>query len=353
MESKIQGSIDSPLTNQEIGPGFMLVKGWAFNSSGDDLKITIHIDGNLVGTAHYGLPRFDIFQKYQTEESYESGFIARIPVANLKEGTHKLSIFVELNSNLPISEISFKKTKKKLSPFVPPLAAGQIGEFRKAGEEYLGYCKTLANLKPNEKILEVGCGMGRFAHVFSKYLDKQGSYEAIDTMPQVIEFCKNNISKRYINFHFHLIDVFNDEYNKKGNFDASTYKFPFEENTFDLVFLHSVFTHLIPKDMENYLKEVSRVLKKGGRCLITFVLYSDERLQLISSNNYNFPYIHKFENYRLVNSKKPENAIAYDETFIRKLYEKYNLLIQEPIQYTPFNKKGNRKRQDFIIATKN
>lgn len=33
--------------------------------------------------------------------------------------------------------------------------------FKKNGEEFLRYFIELGNLKPNEKILDVGCGIGR------------------------------------------------------------------------------------------------------------------------------------------------------------------------------------------------
>ena len=257
-------------------------------------------------------------------------------------------------SDSAFSEVSFVKLgRKKSLPIIPLLAAGQRGQFRKTGRDYLEFSKSLLDLRSNEKILEVGCGMGRFAHAFSKYIDENGSYDGIDPMLHVIEYCKDHIHKRYKNFNFQLIDIYNEEYNRDGKFSASNYKFPFSDNSFDFVFLHSVFTHLITNDMINYLKEISRVLKTNGRCLITYFLYSDKRLELMESQHHKFPFGHKFDNYRLVNPDKPENAIAYDENFIRELFQKNNLTIQEPIHYTHFNKKGDRKRQDFIIAKKN
>ena len=45
--------------------------------------------------------------------------------------------------------------------------------------------------------------------------------------------------------------------------------------------MSSVFTHMIPVEMENYLSEVSRVLKKKGKCLITYLLLNCESSDLI------------------------------------------------------------------------
>ena len=51
--------------------------------------------------------------------------------------------------------------------------------------------------------------------------------------------------------------------------------FPCADNSFDLVFLTSVFTHMFAGDVENYLSEISRVLKPGGKCLITWFLLDE------------------------------------------------------------------------------
>ena len=40
----------------------------------------------------------------------------------------------------------------------------------------------------------------------------------------------------------------------------------------DVAFLTSVFTHMLPEDVEHYLDELARVLKPGGRTLITWFL---------------------------------------------------------------------------------
>jgi len=236
MKKDFKGKLDSPQSNQQVGGNFMLVNGWIFVPSGKLLTIEIFIDGKFITLAHYGLPRYDIFRIYQTEESYESGFIARIPIDNLTFGLHRLNVFVRDFSGEHFDEVLFFRTKiNGPPPYVPPLAAGQIGQFRKLGQKFLDYCIEMANLKSNEKILEIGCGSGRFSLAFSKYLTKEGSYDAIDPISYQIEYCTNHISKRFPNFNFQLIDVYNGEYNRKGKFSASSYKFPFLDSTFDFV----------------------------------------------------------------------------------------------------------------------
>jgi len=85
-----------------------------------------------------------------------------------------------------------------------------------------------------------------------------------------IDWCRRKISSKYPNFHFQFADIFNGVYNPKGKIKPVEYKFPYENESFDFVFVKSVFTHMLPQDMEHYFSEIARVLRKDGRCLITF-----------------------------------------------------------------------------------
>jgi len=104
--------------------------------------------------------------------------------------------------------------------------------------------------------------------------------------------------------------------------------------------------------MENYFSEISRVLKKGGKALITYYLLNEESLKLIESNKGSCAFIHKFGVFRALNKKNPERGIAYDEDFVKILYEKNGLQIKEPIYYGGWcgRKNFNDKTQDIIIA---
>ena len=45
-------------------------------------------------------------------------------------------------------------------------------------------------------------------------------------------------------------------YNPNGKFESKTFKFPYEDNYFDFVYLLSVFTHMYTPDIENFLKKL-------------------------------------------------------------------------------------------------
>ena len=258
-----------------------------------------------------------------------------------------------------MSDVKEKLTvrKSEFTEFNPPnrlkrMVGGEKG-FKDLGEEFLRYFVDICGLKPNERILDVGCGVGRIACALTTYLNQEGSYEGFDIIPEAIDWDNKMITPKFPNFHFQLVDIYNKNYNPKGKYCAWEFKFPYEAESFDFVFLASVFTHMLPKDMEGYLSEVARVLKPNGRCLITFFLLNPESIKLIESKSGILDFQYQLEGYRTVSRKVPECAIAYDEATIRALYERYGLFITQPIHYGSWSgRKSYLSTQDIIVVVK-
>ena len=225
--------------------------------------------------------------------------------------------------------------------------------FKRDGEEFLNYLIKLGGLKPNERILDVGCGIGRKTVPLTKYLDENGCYEGFDIVKVGIDWCNKRISTKHPNFHFQLVDVFNSHYNSKGRYKASEYRFPFENKFFDFVLLGSVFTHMLPEDMENYFYEIARILKTGGRCLITIFLFNEESLQLTNAKKSTLDFKYGMGKFRTANANTQEAAVCYEESFVLSLYEKYGLKIIKPIHYGSWcGRRDFLSYQDIIVARK-
>jgi len=233
-----------------------------------------------------------------------------------------------------------------------PIGSSGFKNFKEVGEEFFQYFVNIGGLQPYQRVLDVGSGTGRMALPLIKYL-KDGSYEGIDIVAPSIEWCQNTYTPRYPNFHFHFSDIYNKMYNPTGKYKASEYSFPFGTSSFDFVFLTSVFTHMLPQDLDNYLSEVVRVLKRDGRCLITYFLLNPESLELIEAKLSSFTFRYDLTGCRVENADVPEAVVAYDDSTIRSLYQKYDLKVLEPIYFGKWcGRKKGLSFQDMIVATK-
>ncbi len=221
------------------------------------------------------------------------------------------------------------------------------------GEEFFRYFKSLCNIQPTNSILDVGCGFGQLAAPLSKFMISGSRYEGFDIVRGMIEWCTNNISNKYPNIRFQFADVFNKHYNPNGKQKAWDYRFPYSDSSFDFVFLKSVFTHMLPRDMSNYLSEVSRVLKKNGRCLTSYFLLNSESTGLIKAGISSMSFSHALGNCQINDAENPEYAVAYNENYVRALYKSVGLSIWEPIRYGSWCRRNKYlSYQDLVVASR-
>jgi len=207
-----------------------------------------------------------------------------------------------------------------------------------------------AGLLPDSTILEIGCGCGRNAIALSEYIDN-GRYIGVDIERISFEACTSMTLLKRKNFSFELMSIFNSEYNPKGEFSASKYKFPYKDDIFDVIFLISVFTHMRPAEVENYLAEITRILKPGGACLMSFFLMDEGN----EGSQISFPY--KEDNFYYVDKKMPEIAVGYDLNYICHLAEKKGLGVNPKVLWGTWRGvapiTSDKFSQDIIIFRKN
>lgn len=227
------------------------------------------------------------------------------------------------------------------------------GSWRSLGNEFLRHFKTLGDLRPHHCVLDVGCGIGRMAAPLTRHLNEQGRYVGFDIVKAGIEWCQNTITRRHSNFIFIHSNVANKHYNPAGTLKASEYVFPFETETFDFVFLTSVFTHMFPADLENYLTEIGRVMKPGGHCLITFFLLNEESMAGIEGGRSALRFAKHSPDYYTTDPADPEAAIGLDEPYVHSIFRARGLVIGESIRYGSWcGRKEYLSFQDIVVAMK-
>jgi len=196
-------------------------------------------------------------------------------------------------------------------------------EFVLLGEGFLQHILVpRAHLAPTAAILDLGCGNGAVARALTRFLSAHGRYEGLDINRTTIEWLQERY-KAHANFRFTHADVSNSLYNPNGKAHPAQYRFPFEDSSFDLVLLKSVFTHMFPNEVQVYMREISRVLKTGGRSVITYFLLNVESRRFIEKGLDALGFASDYDGDRLcriANPAIPEFAVAHDEQRVRECY---------------------------------
>lgn len=244
----------------------------------------------------------------------------------------------------------------KGKPELPPLRlrryVGPLRSFESSGAEFRGYLREIVGLRPDESILDIGCGCGLMALPLSDFLNRQGRYVGVDIHGPSIKWCVKNISSRHDNFEFARVDVRNVIFNPQGK-PAAEFRFPYEDNTFDVVLVKSVFTHMRAQEVDRYLSEIARLMTDRGRCLATFFLLNQEQAELKHQgrNQISFDFGDDVSRYAYQHS--PESAIAHRESFVMELLSKHRLTLRRPVMYGTWSGLSNGLSfQDMLLIAR-
>lgn len=232
---------------------------------------------------------------------------------------------------------------------VPPRRNNFVGDsdFVETGDEFLELFVELAGLGPDERVLDIGSGIGRMARPLAGYLRPPGSYEGFDVVPEGITWCQDRYGDRP-HFRFQLAEVANGLYRPEGT-PAAGYTFPYTDGEFDFTFASSVFTHLLPDEADRYLGETARVTRPGGRLLATFFLLDDAAPSPAARDRLSFP--HRHGDWATDSAETPEAAVAYTEEWLRDRLDRHGLVPREPFQLGTWNgRPGGLSLQDIVLA---
>ena len=125
-------------------------------------------------------------------------------------------------------------------------------------------------LNRGSRILDIGFGTGRLGQGIVDTLGTVRNSTGIEVSRPHVEWCREQF-KAHSFMQFIEVEMHNERYRPHGSTVRAP--LPLPNSAFDIACLFSVFTHLLPNDIEFYLGELARVLEGEGR--VIFTLYQD------------------------------------------------------------------------------
>ncbi len=145
-------------------------------------------------------------------------------------------------------------------------------QFHRVGRRYRQFLVEDSGLEAGHLFLDIGCGTGRIAIALSDLLRAPGGYVGFDVWGDGIAWCRREIATQRPEFTFVHADVDEPHLNPGGTLPIQDWRFPAADGSVDRALALSVFTHLDGPTARHYLRELARVLRPGGKALLTFFL---------------------------------------------------------------------------------
>ncbi len=164
-----------------------------------------------------------------------------------------------------------RRTKNlRLVPNLPDRTGGKLsyGEWCHVIGIFQALLYMNLSRKTDNMILDVGCGSGIIGIASEPFIEKKGRYIGLDVNEKDINFCKNHYPDE--SFLFKHLCTFNQAYAPEQRQCGRQWDIP--DKSIDMLTALSVWTHLNEKDAVFYFKEIGRVLKPGGKAIVTFFL---------------------------------------------------------------------------------
>jgi len=218
------------------------------------------------------------------------------------------------------------------------LTGGGADTFERISAGHMAVLRAHVGLEEDMSVCEIGCGIGRDAIPLADILaPPNGRYLGIDIIRPSIDWCRDNISKRYPHFTFTWFDERNQLFNPTGTLSTLDMRIPVDDASVDRIILQSVFTHLLQPEIEHYLREFRRILRPNGRVFATVFIYDAAILASARATNltkWNLTFEHEVApGCRINDPRFPLQAVAYTRECLEEMITRTGLtLARDPLR---------------------
>jgi len=176
---------------------------------------------------------------------------------------------------------------------------------------------TKLGYRSDSRIVEIGSGLGRFAIGVLQEVG-EAQYWGFDPVRPWLDWCRKNIGRNHPSFRFTHIDVENELYNPAGAVAAKKFHFPVADGHADIVYMWGVFTNMRLSDAHNYIEEIGRITREGGRVFLTAFVEDSVPKETINPVNY--------VDYEC---DLPLQVVRFEKQSFFSVFEKHGLMLEE------------------------
>jgi SAM-dependent methyltransferase len=216
--------------------------------------------------------------------------------------------------------------------------------------------EAVGAITPRSKVLDIGCGCGRSAAAMASFLRPPAQFVGVDIIPDLINFCRREITSRHPNFNFFALRQESEQYQSFINRDSPTQwidSLSALDDDFDLVIAFSLFTHLDAVAATSMLDMVWRRLREGGYAVLSFfVLNPFSRRSILAGQSNVFRNINPQEEVVIDDFNGANSAVGFDEAALLDLISRGRFGRPRSIHYGTWSCATGLHYQDILVLRK-
>jgi SAM-dependent methyltransferase len=172
-----------------------------------------------------------------------------------------------------------------------------------------------------ESVFDFGCGCGRVARQLILQNPQPSRYVGVDVHPELITWCRENLSPAAPGFEFYHHDVF-DKLVNADEAKPDVLALPVEDGSVTFFESLSIFTHIVERQLAFYLTEAARVLRPDGVMNASFLLFEKA----------DFPVLGAGRNSLYIDDAYPPAAVYYDRDWLQQTLADAGLVVTRVAQ---------------------